>query len=554
MCRLAILLILLFQLVACDNEELAKVTTPQKVAPTIDVVQLRELLEANDYGRAIPTYLALDLNGRPRLLFERGRALLEAAEFYEAIGEFAVELSSLKLSIWECSQDWKEMQSPALSCFLAIDSYERGEFARCLALHRQVESDGAGVELTDRARVVLAASYWRTGDRAQAEQLLGELEQQADAALALRIYRTRLELGTTQDEWQREWTFEQDADPGWANAALIDLIWLYLHRGEPDLALGALRRYDPAVPQVDEGSRQYYGVDFLSLQAQIYYSLAARDLDLAARGEGQIGLYSRFLLGRALRGGGEVEAGHKALAAFVVSADSTAAEDEYVAYLQDRARTERAGMMLGLGKEDEAREMWPEIATDGRLSSLALQAARAYEEMQVASIRHDTVKVDCYNMAPSGDQLADRLLGRGCLHLRVGEDYDLSKLEPVYSELISQRGDALDGADYQYYYDAVMQTARCFFGNSPLYYERASDLLEQLRDKSAGYDPHMIEPLFLVHYARANYRASKMQWSQSKGIMTTLLSIAPDIAPVVQNFSYVLASNCGPGHVTPSGN
>ena len=115
-----------FPLNGCTTQDV--MSEPSANSSTIDPSLGRDAWRVNNYHKAVDFYMSLDLHDQPDLLFERGRLLLEIAEFYTALNEFAVPVKTHLLSVWRSRDENGEMDSPSLNCQLAIDAYALGDY------------------------------------------------------------------------------------------------------------------------------------------------------------------------------------------------------------------------------------------------------------------------------------------------------------------------------------------------------------------------------------------------------------------------------------------
>jgi hypothetical protein len=509
------------------------------------IKQIRAIVKENRYEVGVRLYLQQDLAGQSDLLFERGRFLLEAAEFYASLGDYALELQTDLLAIWEEQRDLGWMEIDSLPYWKVLNAYARGNYAECIAASGDVGGGDVSVALARRAQWAVAMSRMKLGQRDQGEQLLRGLEElgEEDYGLGLLLYRSMAENerpGVNSGDGPA-WDIDQIKEKGYRNAAILDLARLALRRGDVDRAYMFMLDHKPGLPLLEEEfrdrktdrsdgatdigqvqeevlTRKHYGIDFLKLYAEIHYALARRDLSTASAAKSDLGMYSKYLLGRTLLNEGRYEAAIAAFDAFSAESEELFGEVEYFAYVRDLVQAYRGSALLHLGRVKEAEVCWGSIRAGEELSGVSVRATIMAERLvHKGRIRADVLNVDTTAIDSIG----------GIERLRTEDERD-------------------------YYTNACLQTAQSLFGiEGEEYRAKVLDILKDLHQGSDGYNPNHVEPKNLLALSRAYFRFSPVEWSLGKTILGSMLEDHRVCVPVVEVFSYLQSDIKGSDWVVP---
>jgi hypothetical protein len=515
-----------FPLNGCTTQDV--MSEPSANSSTIDPSLGRDAWRVNNYHKAVDFYMSLDLHDQPDLLFERGRLLLEIAEFYTALNEFAVPVKTHLLSVWRSRDENGEMDSPSLNCQLAIDAYALGDYSRA-ASYREVLGESADVEVIRLAQAAVALGMLQSGQGHKAQVLIDSLTRIAENApsLALRLQRYLGEIGEIElaKKIYISPTAKQTMATGISNAVIVDQAWKIFQVGDVRSAWRLLKTYRPEVPiwqedlnvEGDIGSnrtRKIFSLDFIPLMSRIYFKLAREDMVRVTSEESEMGLQALYYAGVADYRAGDIERGLEELSTFVDKTIRT--EDPYLEYLGTHSRIIIAVELRKRGKESQAEELRYLLPVDDSYRHWAIEALDRYENFH---------------------------------HVGVGADS--ISLRSLSNKLDSVRYNSLSGADRYYFYEAALKTSLVLIRGSDVQVELARMLLEKIYDKTSAYKVDLEKPALLLRLAQVYYKYTKVDWGLSKNIVELMGQTFPECVPVAYMFAYLQsAAKLDPGGVT----
>jgi hypothetical protein len=488
----------------------------------------RDAWRVNDYHKAVEFYMSLDLLDQPDLLFERGRLLLEVAEYYSALNDFAVPVKTHLLSVWQAQHDSHLMDSPSLNCQLAIDAYTIGDYSLA-ASYRNALGEGVDPDIMHFAQAAVALGMLKSGQGDAAKILIDSLVRVAEdaPALALRLQRYLGENG--EIELAKKINISSSADQiaatGISNAVIVDQAWKVLQLGDVRSVLRELESYRPEVPiwQEDIGvkgdttdrTRKIFSLDFIPLFSRIYFKLAREDMVRVTSEEGTMGLQALYYAGIADYRAGDIEQGIEELRKF---ADKTSKiDDPYLEYFAAQSRILTAIELRRRGKETQADEMRDLFPAGDSYRHWAIEALDLYENFHQANAVVDS-----------------------------------SSLSALAGRLSSVNYNKLRGTDRYYFYEAALKTSLVLIRGNNDQVELSRRLLENIYDKTSSYKVGLEKPALLLSLAQVYYKSTKVSWGLSKNIVELMGPTFPECVPVAYIFAYLqTAANIGAGRVTP---
>jgi tetratricopeptide (TPR) repeat protein len=490
---------------------------------TVNIEVGRNAWRDNNYKKAVESYLALDLKDKPDLLFERGRLLLEVADFYEALGEFATIVKTDLLLSWESHQKDGYMYSSSLYSLSAMNAYRRGNYIEAAAYEEAISWDDSAV-VSQLGQIAVAMGLLHSENADRGEVLIDSLIKKAveSPVLSYRLRRNLLEKNLIEraKKIPQHVSAKTTNAPFIENEAIVDLSWLKFYEGDIDGSLNLMKRHHPDLPLVQEefigsnksGSdsmpdmtRKIYSLHFIGLLAKIYFELASRDFEQALSDEGPVGLQALYFAGLASDRAGFSEESIDRLSEFSKRTESTT--DAYIEFLRYHSE-------ILISCDSSEHVIKKQVDTGGqeklegeKLRQWAIEATRLYE---------------CNRTS--------------------GKVTNLTNAESLGKEIIKEDFNSLSGTDRYYFYEATLKTALVLLGGEPDHIGFSRILLEKIYNKASAYKPTLEKPLLLIRLAQAYQSHTKVDWVLSKTIIEYLGVNFEECVPVANTFAYLQAT------------